>query len=82
MATLPPNPASYVDTKAWAVQFYEFYVNQTQVSASNDPQPVLLAHQTVDQLARAAQSGVVMYDPAIGNVVVSKGGVWLPLAFV
>jgi hypothetical protein len=79
MASLPPNPTSYSNVNAWASQFYEFYISQTQIGAVNNPQPVLLAHQTTGQLDRAATSGMLMYDPILKNVVYSDGGIWRPI---
>jgi hypothetical protein len=79
MSAVPPNPTSYGDINTWASQFYEFYINQTQIGAVNNPQPVLLAHQTTGQLDRAATPGMLMYDPVLKTPVYSKDGIWNPI---
>lgn len=79
MSAVPPNPTSYGDINTWASQFYEFYINQTQIGAVNNPQPILLAHQTTGQLDRAATPGILMYDPIQQTVVYSEGGIWRPI---
>lgn len=77
---LPPNPNAYRSLEEWARQFYDYYLAETRVSEENDPLPVLLAHQTPNQLYRATVDGVLMYDPATGHPVVSKNGEWVKLA--
>ena len=78
---LPPNPRQAPSLEVWATQFYQYYINNSLNTAVNDPRPELLAHQKPASRDSAATAGTLMYDPVIGNVVVSKGGVWLPIAY-
>lgn len=72
MRELPPYPRD--DWRAWAMQMVEYLQNQDIESFEVSPQSVLFAHKLADE--RAVTDGVVMYDPALGKLVVSIGGVW------
>lgn len=73
---LPPNPNEFRSLADWAKQFYEFSLSLTRITTENDPLPVLLAHQTEGQLPRAAEDGILMFDPQTEQTVVSTGGDW------
>ena len=70
----PPLPGK--DLGAWARQMYEYMSSQSPIQGSVDPTPLLLAHLTDGQVARAATDGVLLFDPVAGEVVVSIGGVF------
>lgn len=80
MSELPPNPSLYRNPQEWQLKLYEYLLTQTRVGEVNNPLPVLLPFKTGDE--RAAQDGVMMYDPVAARVVVAKGGVWVALAEV
>ena len=73
----PPLPGK--DLGAWARQMYEYMSSQSPVQGSVDPTPLLLAHLTDGQTARAATDGVLLFDPVAGEVVVSIGGAFVTL---
>ena len=73
----PPLPGK--DLGAWARQMYEYMSSQSPVQGSVNPTPLLLAHLTDGQVARAATDGVIMFDPVAGEVVVSIGGAFVTL---
>ncbi len=73
---LPPFPPGGDDWRSWALQLVEFLRNRDESRAEVIPQSVLLEHQRTGTPARAAQEGVLMYDPVAGYPVVSKGGKW------
>tara|TARA_R110000744_G_scaffold247917_1_gene364359 strand:+ start:118 stop:372 length:255 start_codon:yes stop_codon:yes gene_type:complete len=79
---LPPNPKQSRSIEDWADKYYQYIMAETANAAINDPRPILLAHKVDSARTSASTDGVLMYDPVVGNVTVSKGGVWLPLAYV
>jgi len=77
---LPPNPKMFRNLQQWAEQLYEFYLADTRIDMSNDPMPVLLSSlQTGDE--RAAQDGILMYDPIDNTVKVSYSGKWVSIGY-
>jgi hypothetical protein len=76
---VPPNPSGFRDINQWAAQFYEYSLANVAISGITNPQPVLLPHKSLNAMERAAQSGVLLYDPVQKSVVYSEDGVWRPI---
>jgi len=76
---LPPSPAAFRSVDQWARQFYEYTLAQTRVQQENDPLPVLLPHRTASVMERAAQTGVILYQPTYETPVISANNEWVPI---
>lgn len=78
MLNRPPYPGS--DLGFWARQMYEYLSAQSPIKGSVQPAAPLLPHITADGATpRAAATGLMLYDPSTGNIVVSKNGAWVPV---
>ncbi|MDJ0827913.1 MAG: hypothetical protein QNJ16_20700 [Rhodobacter sp.] len=71
---LPPNPRGFQNLQEWASQLYEWQLAQTRIDEFAAPEPIALAHKISDE--RAAQDGVLMYDPVAKNLVLAHTGIW------
>ena len=76
---LPPYPMTG-DWKAWAIQLVEFLSVQGRSEEFMAPRAVPLMHQLPNEVYRAVDAGVLMFDPLTGQPVVSVGGVWVQLS--
>ena len=72
-------PTFHGDVNSWAREITEYLQNRDGVESEVIPKTAFLQHQTGGE--RAADDGLLMYDPAAGFAVMSKGGGWVPLAF-
>jgi hypothetical protein len=84
LSKYPPPPQSFSDWKAWAVALGNYLAKSSSINEPTNPQPIQLAHRLNTAagnlgLERATTDGLLMYDPALGRVVVSVGGIWKSL---
>jgi hypothetical protein len=84
LSKYPPPPSSYADWKQWATQLTLYLAKSSDIKEPTNPQPIQLAHKLAATasnlgLERATTDGLMLYDPALGRVVISVGGVWKSL---
>lgn len=75
----PPNPAQFRNMQEWALQFYQYTLSQSPIRGVTSPSPVMLARKLNDEMPRAVEDGVLLYDPVYKTAVMSQDGVWLPI---
>lgn len=72
----PPQPSG--DLRAWARAMTEWLRNENMLRRVNDPQPVLLAQYRTGAGTltnpRATVDGLLLFEPAAGEIVHSVGG--------
>lgn len=74
-----PSPVTAPDWKTWALQLIETLENTPEVSQANNPAPVLLNHFQDSITHRPDPAGILMFDPATSQVLVSANYTWTPL---
>lgn len=77
--TGPPNPSAYASWNLWALELTAYLQTTALVDQNAQPQAVMLAHRTRDQLERASVDGIMMYDPVYKSPVFSNNGQWEPV---
>jgi hypothetical protein len=73
----PPFPDK--DLAEWARQLYNYLAGESLIKSRIEPTSILLAHKVDTVSERAAVDGLMLFDPALGKVVVSVGGVFVPI---
>lgn len=73
----PPFPTS--DLKSWARDLYTYLAAMAPIAGQINPTPILLPHVVANVMARATTDGILLYDPTIGAVIVSKDGEFVPI---
>ena len=76
----PPDPQRYGDWRAYASALRTYLSGGYQTAGVGNeavPQAILLAQRDAD--SRAFTDGIEMWDPVLLQVVVSKGGEWVPV---
>lgn len=74
-----PDPGRFSHWKAWADEFIKRN-NTVDANKAVDPQTILLATLLRNLPNSLAVDGLMMYDPALGTPVFSRGGAWQPMA--
>lgn len=77
---LIPNPKQYRSLNEWAMAVHRMSAAPVRINVDNDPLPVLLPHRTGAKDERATTDGILLYDPDLGQMVMSKAGLWVPIA--
>lgn len=76
-AGLPPDPTAYQNWREYARALLDFQIDQQQGDVAVRPQAVLLRHvDTSGTAARATVDGLLVFDPVLGQIMVSIGGAW------
>ena len=73
---IPPRVPTGGAVMGW-ISSITAYLQSTQDQDGTNPVPIQLAALTPD--AKAATDGILMFDRVAQEVVVSSGGVWVPL---
>ena len=76
---LPPNPGQYRSLHDWARQLYEYIVGQAPIAGRVEPTPIIMSQRLDPLSARAAEDGILLFDPMACSPIVSAEGVWFPI---
>lgn len=73
--TIQLPPTFNGDVAQWARQLTAYLIREQQKTSGTTPVTLLLEHKIGD--AKATTDGTLMFDPALGKVVVAIGGAWV-----
>lgn len=77
-----PDPSKYRSLYEWAQALYNRLQTDVRGNSVNDPLPVFLPHRASARDERAADDGIVLFDPLLGVPVYSHKGRWVPMSML